>query len=149
MGTFAPWASWISDTICDRKLSSPTFVARMPTAPVRLSEPPVTGEPALLTTGSDSPVIIDSSTVVVPDVSSPSLGIRSPGLTRSIVPSLTASMGIIISLPSSSTILASRAWMDTRARISFDALSLRWDSMYLPVMCSAIIIAPTAPKETT
>ena len=58
-------------------------------------------------------------------------------------------MGIMISFPSPSSTRASRAWMESSARISFDALSRRRDSMYRPVMWSAMIIAPTAPNDTT
>lgn len=49
--------------------------------------PPVTeakSPPDSFTTGADSPVIADSSTEAIPSITSPSLGINSPALTRTI-----------------------------------------------------------------
>ena len=49
-------------TICDSIVSAPTFSARMTSVPFLLSVPPVTASPFVFSTGTGSPVIIDSST---------------------------------------------------------------------------------------
>ena len=51
-----------------------------------LSVAPVTGDPARLSTGSDSPVSIDSSTADAPERTTPSTGTLSPGRTRKTSP---------------------------------------------------------------
>ncbi len=67
-----------------------------------LSVPPITRSPGRLATGIDSPVSIDSSTALVPDVISPSTGMRSPGLTITVSPRRTSPMGTSVSRPSRS-----------------------------------------------
>ena len=61
--------------------SAPTFVARISIAPKPFTVPPNTSEPSRLSTGSDSPVSIASSTAVAPVSTTPSAGIVSPGCT--------------------------------------------------------------------
>ena len=55
--------------------------------------------PALLSTGIDSPVTIDSSTAALPSTTTPSTGIFSPGRTRSTSPAWTSSSGTSSSRP--------------------------------------------------
>ncbi len=72
-------------------VSRPTFSARMTKPPLRLIVPPMTFAPTSLSTGIDSPVTIDSSSVEWPSITSPSTGTLSPGRTRSRSPTATAS----------------------------------------------------------
>ncbi len=61
MGTFEPWASSTRRMTCDRKVSAPTRVARTWTRPSLLIVAPMTASPGPFSTGTDSPVAIDSS----------------------------------------------------------------------------------------
>jgi len=63
-------------------VSLPTRSARMTKLPVPLTVPPVTLSPTDFSTGSGSPVIIDSSTLDRPSKTTPSTGTLSPGTTR-------------------------------------------------------------------
>ena len=72
----------------------------MTKAPLWFIVPPITWSPALLPTGIDSPVSIDSSTALRPSITSPSTGTFSPGRTRSRSPILTASSATSSSAPS-------------------------------------------------
>ncbi len=70
---------------------------------VKTVVPPVTEEkspPASRITGALSPVIADSSTLAVPSIISPSLGISSPALTKTISPIFNSLELSISSLPS-------------------------------------------------
>ena len=147
MGIFAPWASRINEAMRERKLSSPTDVARTRRAPVRFREPPVTASPTPRDTGMDSPVSMDSSIDVVPRTISPSTAMRSPGRTTTTFPDFTASIGTSTVLPPSSFLppsfptspfpissseSSSRAVgteRDRSARTCFDARSRSRDSM--------------------
>ena len=59
MGAFFSSASCTMRISFCRELSCPTFVARISTDPKRLMVPQNTSSPTLLSTGRDSPVIID------------------------------------------------------------------------------------------
>ena len=83
-----------------KELFSPTFVAEISIEPKRLIVPQKTSSPTPLSTGRDSPVIIDWSTEVSPLMIVPSTGIVSPGRIRKISPCLISSAGIISSFPS-------------------------------------------------
>ena len=64
--------------------------------------PPVTEErspPASRITGADSPVIADSSTLAMPSMISPSLGIRSPASQTTIEPSVSSLDATMLSVP--------------------------------------------------
>ncbi len=61
IGTFDPWASSTRRMTCDRKVSAPTRVARTWTRPSLLIVAPMTASPGPFSTGTDSPVAIDSS----------------------------------------------------------------------------------------
>ena len=100
MGAFLSSASCTMRMSFCKELSSPTFVARMSIAPKRLMVPQNTVSPAALSTGRDSPVIIDWSTEVSPLTMTPSTGTVSPGRIRSISPLTIFSAGIISSFPS-------------------------------------------------
>src|SRR5690606_23513918 len=62
IGNLDPCASSTMRMICASIVSAPTLVARNEKAPVLLIVPPTTSAPAVLATGTGSPVIIDSST---------------------------------------------------------------------------------------
>ena len=76
------------------ELSLPTFVARISTVPKRFIVPQNSSSPMPLSTGRDSPVIIDWSTEVSPLMITPSTGMTSPGRTRSTSSTLISSTGI-------------------------------------------------------
>ena len=80
-------------------VSAPTRSARMTRLPDLLSVPPVSGSPGAFSTGMGSPVIMLSSTVALPSVTTPSTGTLSPGRTRSRSPGRTASRGTSASPP--------------------------------------------------
>ena len=67
--------------ICARDVSSPTLTARHLINPERLIVPAETLSPAVLSTGTDSPVRADSSTAQSPSTITPSTGTAPPGLT--------------------------------------------------------------------
>ena len=81
----------------------PTRVARNVRLPDPFTVPPVTGSPGDLDTGIGSPVIMLSSTLLVPSVTSPSTGRRSPGRTRMMSPGCRVSISTSRASPSTST----------------------------------------------
>ena len=86
IGARLRWASATMFTIRDSMVSEPTLSATMTNEPVWLMVPPITLAPGSFSTGRDSPVTIDSSTVLRPSRTRPSTGTPSPGLTRSRSP---------------------------------------------------------------
>ena len=110
-------------TICASKVSLPTRSARITKLPVVLTVAPVTLSPGDFSAGTGSPVIIDSSMLLCPSITTPSTGTFSPGRTRSRLPGTTASSGMSSSAPSSST---SRACFGARSSNSRIAL-LVWE----------------------
>ena len=82
-------------------VSAPTRSARITSEPLPFTVAPVTLSPAALATGTGSPVIMDSSTRLVPSSTVPSTGTFSPGFTRSRSPTCTVSSGTCSSVPSS------------------------------------------------
>jgi len=90
-------------TICASIVSRPTRSAFISSEPVPLTVAPVTRSPATFSTGTGSPLIIDSSTALRPSVTVPSTGTFSPGRTRSRSPTWTCSSGMSSSLPSAPT----------------------------------------------
>src|SRR3954454_19463173 len=61
IGAFEPWASSTILIICDKAVSFPTFVALIFKNPFLLIVAPMTLSPTVLSIGTLSPVIIDSS----------------------------------------------------------------------------------------
>ena len=80
-------------TICASSVSCPTRSARMIRLPVPFTVAPTSGAPPPFSTGIGSPLIIDSSTALLPLTTTPSTGIRSPGRTRSRSPTSTSASG--------------------------------------------------------
>ena len=101
MGARLRCASLTIRTICARSVSLPTRSARIMKLPVPLTVPPVTLLPFVFSTGIGSPVTIDSSTDVLPSITTPSTGTFSPGRTRNRSPGFTRSNGTSSSDPSS------------------------------------------------
>ena len=88
------WASWVS---------VPTRVARTTRRPFALIVAPTTASPGPFSTGTDSPVIIDSSTADAPETTTPSVATFSPGRTTNSSPTTSAVMGSRRSTPPRST----------------------------------------------
>ena len=97
------WAWRTSATIWASTVSPPTRLTRKQKLPLRLIEAPMTLSPAALATGVGSPVSIDSSTQELPSLTTPSVGIFSPGRTCTRSLTTTCDTGISIGWPSRST----------------------------------------------
>ena len=117
-------ASCTSRMICCSVVSRPTRVARKRKLPVEFTLPPNTPAPGSLSTGSDSPVSIDSSTADVPSTTSPSTGTRSPGLTMTMSPRRRPATGTSDSTPSRTT-SAVRGWRSIRRLMASEVRPLR------------------------
>ncbi len=119
IGARDPCASRMSCTMRASALSLPSVVARAFRAPVPLIVPPTTRSPDRLATGMDSPVSMDSSTALLPDTTSPSAGMRSPGRTTNRSPGVSSSTGISASRRSRSTrtVLGWRSASDRSAAV--------------------------------
>ena len=118
MGARLRWASLTSLTICANMVSLPTRSARMTSDPVRFTVAPTSRLPGALSTGIDSPVIMDSSTELDPSSTIPSTGTLSPGRTRNLSPGLTCSSGMSSSVPSSCSTRAVFGLKSNRARMA-------------------------------
>ncbi len=103
IGTFEPCASSTMRMTWARNVSSPTPVARTRSIPSLLIVAPMTWSPSPFSTGIDSPVASDSSTALRPPITTPSVGIFSPGRTMSTSPTSISSIGTSTSPPSRST----------------------------------------------
>ena len=80
-------------------VSLPMRVARTIMRPLLLIAAPITREPGPTSTGVDSPVIIELLTDETPEITSPSVAIRAPGLTTKSSPIANSEIGIITSKP--------------------------------------------------
>ena len=111
MGTLVVCSSSTISMILLRNVSLPTFSARTCSSPLWFIVAPITWSPTAFFTGFDSPVAMLSSTVLSPLVTTPSVGIFSPGLTSITSPSRSSSAGMVVSWLSRSTlaVVASRA----------------------------------------
>ena len=87
-------------TICASTVCAPTRSVRITKAPEVFIVAPISLSPACLVTGIGSPVSIDSSTALLPSVTTPSTGTFSPGRTRRLSPTCTWVSGTSSSLPS-------------------------------------------------
>jgi hypothetical protein len=72
---------------------SPVPVTSTRSDPGPFTVPAMTRSEARFFTGRDSPVIIDSSSTLSPDLTAPSAGTRAPGRTRTVSPSRSAKSG--------------------------------------------------------
>ena len=131
IGARLRWASATMFTICESTVSWPTFSATIRKEPVWLTVPPITGSSFCFSTGIGSPVIIDSSTVLLPSVILPSTGIFSPGRTRRMSPWWTSSSGTSRSWPSR-TIRAVGGASDSNSRMAVPVRRLARSSNTCP-----------------
>ena len=92
-GAFEPCASATSRAICASAVSLPTFVASTTSRPEVFTVAPNTVSPTLTSTGTGSPVSIDTSTADAPSTTRPSVAIFSPGRTTKRSPTASASIG--------------------------------------------------------
>ena len=96
-------------------VSAPTRVSSTSSRPPVFTVAPTTFEPGATSTGTDSPVSIDSSTAETPSVTTPSAGIFSPGRTTTMSPGTSWATGTRCSTPVRRT-TASFAPSSNRAR---------------------------------
>ena len=80
-----------------------------------LTVAPVTASPAVTSAGIGSPVSMEVSTAELPDSTTPSVAIFSPGRTTNRSPARSCGAGILVSVPSRST-ATSLAPSDSSAR---------------------------------
>ena len=139
MGAFEPCASSTMRTICARSVSAPTRVTRNRKAPLRFSVPPVTSSPARFSTGSDSPVTIDSSTPDDPATMSPSVATVSPGRTTTTSPTTSVSIGTSSSAPPLRRTRALFAPSAASERTASEVWARARASRYRPTRMSATI----------
>ena len=99
IGDFVPCAVTTIEVIRAISVSLPTRVARTIMRPLKLRAEPTTLLPGATSIGSDSPVISELSTVVVPEMTTPSVAIRAPGFTINSSPTIRCEIGITISSP--------------------------------------------------
>ena len=97
-------ACWTILTIPANIVSRPTAEATNWTAPVPLTVPVNRPSPGCFSTGTGSPVSIDSSMAVVPSEISPSTGTRSPGRRTITLPGSTSAISTSTGEPSLITI---------------------------------------------
>jgi hypothetical protein len=93
--------------IAAARVSFPARDTRKTSGCSRLTEPPTNSLPVRFSTGTDSPVSIDSSALDAPSSTTPSAGIRSPGATSAKSPG-TSSCAVIFSPCSASDGVRSR-----------------------------------------
>jgi hypothetical protein len=128
-------ASATMATICDSMVSEPTLSARITSAPVPFTVPPMTRSPAPFSTGMDSPVTMDSSTALRPSSTAPSTGTPSPGRTRNRSPTCT-----------SASVISSSSPFSLRRRA---VLGARFSSARMaPPVCSRARNSSTCPSST-
>ena len=130
--------AWMMRASVEFEAGAVTSNSKLPDA---LMVPAKTGSPTALSTGMLSPVTGAWLMLERPARSTPSIGTRSPGLTRSTAPTATWATGTVAQLPSAwrsdacSGASASRPWMALRARSTARA------SMASAIAYSAITIA--------
>src|ERR1700694_4021614 len=95
MGAFCVCASSTRRTICAYLLSALRLLARISRTPSRLTLPESTSIPGALRTGTGSPVRSASLMLAEPEVTTPSTGTSSPGLTTTSMPTSTWSAGML------------------------------------------------------
>ena len=107
----------------------------------------MTASASRLVTGIGSPVIIDSSTGELPEMTVASTGTFSPGRMTISSPTATSSIGISISTPSRST-RAVRGCKPRRARIASPVPAFALASSSRPNKIR-VMMTPTASKYTS
>ena len=100
IGSLVPCAAWTIVTICASTVCAPIVSTRRSRLPLVFSVPPTVRSPSSFATGTGSPVIMLSSTKLLPATTTPSAATRSPGRTRTISPSRKSARGMSPSRPS-------------------------------------------------
>ena len=119
-------------------------------APVKFRVAPVTCAPNCFVTGIDSPVSIDSSTLELPAIISPSTGIFSPAQTTMRSPTCKSSTAIgICSSPSAllTNNLALAGCNSIKARIALEALPLALSNKACPSNTNPSSITGSSKKH--
>ena len=129
------WAEATIATIWASSVSLPIRSSTISIAPVPFRVPATSLFPGCLSTGMDSPVTIDSSTLLFPSRTRPSTGIFSPGRIRSRSPTVICSTGISVSPPFGSTLRATLGVRSKRARMA-------------PPVCFRALSSITCPRRT-
>ena len=151
-------------TIPARTVSRPTDTAVNLTAPMPFTVPVYRWSPSSFSTGTASPVSIDSSTAVVPSVISPSTGTRSPGRNTIVSPLVTSAISILVGSPFRmitavagckpiSFLIASevlpRALASSHRPSSMRPIIAADTSKYVPVECDPPTAAPEKVRESS
>ena len=122
-GALRACASDTSRAICASWVPAPTWVARTTSRPLTFTVAPVTASPVVTSAGAGSPVSIEVSTAELPDSTTPSVAIFSPGRTTNRSPTMSCPAGMRTSWPSRST-ATSLAPSDSSARSAAPARRL-------------------------
>ncbi len=134
--------------ICARRVSSPTRDARTTRCPAVFSVAPVTSSPGPTSTGTGSPVSSEVSTALVPDTTTPSVAIFSPGRTANSSPTASRSTGTRRSTRRPSGPVTSRATSfaprSSRARSASPARRRERCSAYRPASRNVVTTAATS-----
>ena len=132
IGALAACASSTSRMMCDSTVSVPTAETCITSRPSPLMEPPVSAASRVsLTTGSGSPVSMDSSTWLLPSSTRPSSGRRSPGRTTRWSPTRMSATGTSTS-PSGPSRCATSGRRACSARMAAVVWCLARTSSHLP-----------------
>jgi hypothetical protein len=131
IGALPPCAAATRATMRESVVSAPIRVASTRIRPEPLIAPAVTASPLPFVTGRLSPVIRESSVSVSPSTTTPSTGMRSPGLTSATSPTRTRAIGRIVPTPKRS-IRALSGLRAIRARIAAVAPRFARSSSHLP-----------------
>ena len=130
----AIWASCVSE---------PTRVARTCSSPPTFTHAPTTSSPGPTSTGTDSPVSIETSIADAPLVTTPSVATFSPGRTTNTSPTASSPIGIRVSDPSRST-ATSLAPMSNSARSAAPDCVLARASKKRPARMKVVTTAATS-----
>ena len=143
-GALRVWASSTMRAMRASSVSPPRAVARTTRRPLAFRVAPSTLSPGFLSTGTDSPVTIDSSTALVPATMTPSVATFSPGRTTNSSSSFRKSIGTRCSTPPRSTV-ASEAPIVSSARSASELWVFERASNQRPASRNVVIPA-TASK---
>ena len=140
MGALEDAASSSRRMMREREESSPVRSARTVRAPESNIQAVRTSVPSCFSTGILSPVRADSSTVPLPESTTPSAGIRSPARMRKISSFCNSSIGMSVSFSSLTTVTKAGASVESE-RMASAVLFLALSSRSLPTDTSVRIIA--------
>ena len=128
-------------TICASTVCEPIFSARITRLPLAFRAEPMMRSSGPFSTGTGSPVIIDSSTLERPSSTTPSTGTFSPGRTRSRSPTCTWVSSMSSSVPSSRRRRAVLGASPSSARIAAEVCERARSSRSWPMSVSDTITA--------